>query len=172
MKTQTENKPKLNVRLLRKIQKHILEEPRRLKMDNAVVLKKGSERSFMSDFRTTQQLFPACGTAACIAGWAVILSGRMTAEKVDCSDPYSIRREADDVLGACLPIGDWMSNPLFFSGSWPEPFSSDYRAADTPRKRAKIAAPHRPLHQAQTVMPVSKTRKTPAVPHSAASRND
>ena len=50
-------KSKMNVRLLRKVQKHILEEPKRYDQD--IVAKASSEAP--------------CGTACCIAGWAEVL---------------------------------------------------------------------------------------------------
>jgi hypothetical protein len=57
----------MNVKLLRKIQKHILEEPRRLDMD--VVLVKDIDPASWRDA-------PPCGTVGCIAGWACALSGK------------------------------------------------------------------------------------------------
>jgi hypothetical protein len=53
----------VNVELLKKIKEHILEEPRRLHMDN-----------FVCRVPVDSPKNPPCGTVACIAGWAVILS--------------------------------------------------------------------------------------------------
>jgi hypothetical protein len=56
----------MNVKLLRRIQKHILAEPKRLDMGNFIVRK--------SDGLGSLVRFPKCGTVGCIAGWAVTLS--------------------------------------------------------------------------------------------------
>ena len=55
---------KMNTRLLRKVQKHILEEPRRLNMD--IIL---DDRVSARDPKN-----PPCGTVGCIAGWAIVLA--------------------------------------------------------------------------------------------------
>lgn len=57
-------KPKHNFRLLRRVIKHIKEEPKRLNMD---ILSHHVE-AFDPDF-------PPCGTQGCIAGWACMLTG-------------------------------------------------------------------------------------------------
>src|SRR4051812_24586244 len=73
--------PKLNVRLIRRIQKHILEEPRRFFMKAILAIgvpgshewdevKGGWNPSDLSD------TVPPCGTAACLAGWTGLLSGK------------------------------------------------------------------------------------------------
>jgi hypothetical protein len=57
---------KINVKLLRKVQKHILAEPKRVNMGTFIYRKK--------DEPDMCEKWPACGTVACIAGWAVTLS--------------------------------------------------------------------------------------------------
>jgi hypothetical protein len=52
----------MNIKLLRKIQKRILEEPAQFQMD--------------SWFLNNPNMIPNCGTAACIGGWAVTLGKR------------------------------------------------------------------------------------------------
>src|ERR1700726_2874983 len=54
--------PKLNVALAMKVKKHILAEPKRLNM------------SFWMGNVTGDIDAPPCGTQACIAGWACLLS--------------------------------------------------------------------------------------------------
>jgi hypothetical protein len=54
---------KLNVKLLRKVQQHILEEPRRATIDR-----------WVQHVGPLDVDAPPCGTAACIAGWCVLLS--------------------------------------------------------------------------------------------------
>lgn len=108
----------LNVELLRKIQKHILEEPRRLDMtawlDAAPV-----------------DVVP-CGTVACIAGWALHLSNTKpgsTTEGGKWSGP------ARKVLGLSYEEGD----KLFYEDNWPAPFATNFCHAEGPKARAKIA---------------------------------
>jgi hypothetical protein len=97
MKT-TKTKRKLNVRLLRRIKKHILEEPRRFWMGWWVVPNVPGQH-------------PApCGTTACIAGWAAILGKRREPN-------YHNGRRA-------LRLNERQANSLFFSHNWPEPFST------------------------------------------------
>lgn len=59
--------PKLNVRLLRRIQRHILAEPRRLDMASWAYHCVGTKKELAA------LEMPSCGTRACIAGWAVAL---------------------------------------------------------------------------------------------------
>ena len=58
--------PKLNVPMLRKVQKHILSEPRRLDMETWTELLTDEEKKLPSS--------PPCGTVGCIGGWTNILS--------------------------------------------------------------------------------------------------
>lgn len=121
--------PKLNVRLLRCIKRHILEEPRRLVM--FTLGKQGVPgEKFHGD--NGPQAFPKCGTVACIAGWACLLSGQSI---------YAGAKVAGELLG--LPYRDDDSGPadaLFFTFDWPHQFRDAYDDARTPTKRAKIAA--------------------------------
>lgn len=57
----------MNVRLLRRVAKHIVEEPRRYNQ--------GSWCDRSND--------APCGTMACIAGWAVILGDKLDPKKID-----------------------------------------------------------------------------------------
>lgn len=65
--------PKLNVRLLRRIQKHLRADPRRY-----------NQRIWAKDIRFYRRYapleVPECGTRACIAGWAVLLSTKSKKE--------------------------------------------------------------------------------------------
>ena len=126
---------KLNVRLLRRIQKHILEEPRRFQM-GAAVIRAGNPKQWKLIAPTfahdASKTMPPCGTAACIAGWADILSG-------GSGNGWTVRERAATKLG--VPAGfSWLGHPLFDDNSWPQPFRTRYRAAKTPQARAKIAA--------------------------------
>lgn len=112
-------KPNLNVRLLRKIQKHILEEPKRFWMG-----------WWKEDSIPGHKPAP-CGTTACIAGWAVILSN----EPEKAGAP-SIRARV--LLGL-----DPDDMTLFFSDAWPEPYRTLYERAvdkDDEKDMAKAGA--------------------------------
>ena len=56
---------KMNVRLLRKIRKHILENPKRLDMGVFLFREKTHPHYYK---------YPECGTVGCLAGWACVLS--------------------------------------------------------------------------------------------------
>lgn len=121
----------MNVKLLRKIKKHILEEPRRFLMRTFMVRKNEViGKTFNSD--SYQQIpFAKCGTAACIGGWAVLLSDGMDA-------PIgSVRERASQLLG--LSPND-MHSEVYEVDFWPEEFSVAYRGAKTQRARATVAA--------------------------------
>ena len=128
-------KRKLNVRLLRRIQRHILEEPRRFQMDAEIIQAKTQHQwlnciTFFS--RDASKTMPPCGTAACIAGWANILSDIQLRGREG-------RNSAADLLG--IEAGNsWCHHPLFFARNWPEPYATRYKNAKTPKLRAKIAA--------------------------------
>jgi hypothetical protein len=126
-------KRKLNVRLLREVTKHILEEPRRLVMRHVSITPYSDESSFSGDGCRAQE-YPPCGTAACIAGWTMLLSG----EK-----PYDARtQKSSDTTraGKLLGIDDDEQDALFFVSEWPHQFFHRYWNAGTPRGRAKIAS--------------------------------
>lgn len=121
-------KSKLNVKLLRKIQKHILEEPRRFFMAWFTALGKPGTK-FASKWSDLAATVPPCGTAHCIAGWA---------------NHFTDHEDASDVVHAAKVLrlsesGVYWWN-LFEAGDWPEPFRWHYENAKTPKARAKIAA--------------------------------
>lgn len=134
MKSTTKKPAKrgFNVRLLRRIQKHILEEPRRFFMLGFIA--KGEPGGKFKAHPNVPWFRPAdladsvppCGTAACIAGWTNLFTGH----RPDAWHPA--RKE--------IGISNAQAKTLFNSGFWPEPFRGRYSSASTPAKRAKIAA--------------------------------
>lgn len=115
----------MNVKLLRKVAKHILAEPKRFFMDNAVETgKPGDKVALDGEMRS----LPKCGTAACIAGWACILS-RVPIDDVSMSNAERL-----------LKISSMQSSDLFLADYWPSPFYGKWREAKTLRSRARIAA--------------------------------
>jgi len=118
----------INVKLLRKIKRHILAKPRCLRMSWWIVTKEDDSEYYTDDYGIRRK-FESCGTAACIAGWAYILSKE--------KDGYS------DVSGTAeklLNISEWQAMELFHVNRWPSEFGIAYKSAATPAKRARIAA--------------------------------
>lgn len=130
-------KTKLNVRLLRRIKRHILAEPKRFQMDASVLVAK-TQKEWMKEIvwaNDASKIRPPCGTAACIAGWADVLTNGIP----DDFELGGVRHRAATALGVDAGIS-WTSHPLFYARNWPEPFASKYSNAKRPSTRAKIAA--------------------------------
>lgn len=133
-------------KLLRKVQKHILEEPNRLLMDTYIRtgLVPGSVRRFDYDcWDGKRHTAPSCGTTACIAGWAILLSQRRDLPQIDLHRlraSVEIQERAQEVLGLLgrdrLPI----FIQLVSVDRWLPPFREQYLSAKSSRKRARIAA--------------------------------
>jgi hypothetical protein len=88
----------VNGKLLQRIKKHILEDPKRLDMGMFLARKEQHPGAYK---------YPACGTVGCIAGWACVLSK----ENLTRSD--EIEQRAAELLGL-TPI---QAARLFYSGS-------------------------------------------------------
>jgi hypothetical protein len=129
-------KPKLNTALLRKIQKHILEEPKRLDM-YIIVEKEGKD----AWYEPPGGKWPSCNTTGCIAGWGLVLSGkRITGRSSDLT-------RAAKLLGVSTNEPAWdsldfesESNKLFLVENWPCKFADQYENAKTDKKRARVTA--------------------------------
>jgi hypothetical protein len=119
---------KLNVRLLRKIQRHILEEPKRFIMGD--VIAQGEPGEYVEDCDLEWEM-PRCGTTACIAGWALFLGGARNNNSLG---------DAADLLGLNIPAIRDGAGSLFYVGGWPKKFYDAWVAAKTPRGRARVAA--------------------------------
>lgn len=120
----------MNVRLLQKVKAHILEEPNRFQM--GYWIKKGDPGTevfidYRVDGRRTRRL-PACGTAACLAGWAVQL--------IDPTITSDIELKAERLLG----LSRQQSFKLFRVNQWSKHFQKLWHATRSPRKHAQIAA--------------------------------
>lgn len=97
-------------------------------------------------YRRTEPAAP-CGTAACIAGWAVTLSGEPlteTANRCVCDDPLCLRgtsvaEDARRLLGL-LPEEASVLFRAAPARTWPEPFGTLYGLAKSPQARAEVAA--------------------------------
>lgn len=135
-------KQRINVKLLRKVKKHILEEPKRFFMGDYI--RKGSpgkQLGFCAEPTSVnahnpferKQPIAKCGTAACIAGWSCLLGMR---KKELAEDVFFYDEKAGELLG----IDHRQRRALFEAYRWPERFRAEYSQAETPAERARIAA--------------------------------
>lgn len=121
----------INKELLQKVRDHILEEPRRYNQETYF----------------TEETDAPCGTAACIAGWAVLLGqGEPSRAPCPCDDSDCMglpmwRRDAVGLLGL-----NQMEASVLFNASayhWPEPFRTRFQMASAVEdavERARAAA--------------------------------
>lgn len=122
-------KLKLNVRLLRKVQKYILSEP--LRIDMGTWEGKGNDIPVL--------ITPPCKTTHCIAGSALFLDNPRC--RLRNTSNISVATRAAKLLGIEYEYSgscwsDWQDGyneaneaiRLFSLGSWPEPFASKYDA--------------------------------------------
>jgi|SRR5271166_1959015 len=137
--------------LLRRVKKHILQKPSRLRMSNYMINKTQIERGIDSDhsiitegktkmFTETNgdsgwgekayQKIPDCGTVGCIAGWCCILGTPGFDPTRDIAD----RWKAEELLGITY------SGRLFNVSDWPEAHREAYYNAKTQKQRAKLVA--------------------------------
>ena len=107
---------KINVKLLRKVRRHILAEPKRVNMGRFIYRKKDDPEML--------EWWPACGTVACIAGWAVTLSGEEL--------PYHISARAEELLGL-----NWRQASYLFYDA-PNFVKAPAQTAEHARQTAKL----------------------------------
>lgn len=114
----------LNVKLLRKVKRHILRKPTRLRM--SLLQEKGtpgtSIRGLMSRWGEPEFMkIPTCGTVGCIAGWTCMLSGN---GRVDL-------QPAMELLGL-------RECSLCFVHQWPSDLREMYYTAKSQTRRAAL----------------------------------
>lgn len=112
----------MNVKLLRKVKKHILEEPKRFLMRYWLVRKNSGAR-----LPASHAGFAKCGTAACIAGWTWTLEHPQT--------PFPGSWDVADLLG----IDRENRFRLFAVDHWPTQFRNKFKDDGT-AESAKVAA--------------------------------
>lgn len=153
---------KRTVNLLRKVQAHILEEPKRLDMSDWGVAYATGTKTRIEGTTDKEVPVPACNTVGCVAGWSIFLGRpklwkdliKATAENKAIYDNEdtaldetlnSPKYEAERILGITDEQGErlfffkkWsFRNPL---SGWPEKFSDAYKKAKTAKQRAKVTA--------------------------------
>lgn len=88
------------------------------------------------DSAHTFRLAGGCGTAACLAGWAIHLDkkNKKLVDSVVHNDALSIADRARRILG----LSELQADRLFYISSWPKRFTDAYRGRST--KNRAIAA--------------------------------
>jgi hypothetical protein len=131
----------MNVKLLRRVKKHILEEPRRLCMA-WYVIKKSEDKKLIAG-----RPFAKCNTAACIAGWTLELN-KIEVNPYACIAGWTLELNKIEVnpyesehIRACklLDISYDEGLRLFEPSSWPLKFR-DGRRDDGTEETAQVAA--------------------------------
>ena len=124
-------------KLLTKIKEAILKSPKLIDMYNWYEL-----RSPKNIEESKQEDFPACGMAACIGGWAILMTDpaeyarlKKYADKWGYTDGGSEKESAE-----ALKIDDEQAERLFYVGNWPRPMNTRYFTAKTPQDRAQATA--------------------------------
>lgn len=77
-----------------------------------------------------------CGTAACIGGWADILSAPSERQKTARMAGHVSLARARDALGLASFSGLFAANP---ESGWPKSFAQQWRTATTARERSQAA---------------------------------
>jgi hypothetical protein len=124
----------MNVELLRKVEAHILEEPKRLYMRTWVKHKDQDGVLRIRGQEGRQRDYPACGTAGCIAGWAVMLSYAESKTPITTVDGDDLGEEARLLLG----LGIFEAHRLFVPLNWPLEFRQGISDDGEP-ETAKVA---------------------------------
>jgi hypothetical protein len=115
----------MNVELLNKVKEQILKEPAQFEMFNWYATE-------LVGFPTVK--IPNCGTAACIAGWAISLS------KNECPRRASNRKDYYEQAREVLDLTPFQADCLFLGHRWPSELWHTYKTAKTLKNRAEIAA--------------------------------
>ena len=135
----TEKKPKLTakaIRILRKVQAHILEEPKRYNQNDILTYFTEADLEERKGWAGDNKDIPKCRTIGCIGGWVNVLS---KCPIMECDD---LNRAA-----VTLQLDDEQRHRLFASvdddpeeqdNGWPEDLSKAYYAAKTPAGRARV----------------------------------
>lgn len=118
----------MNVKLLRKVAKHIAAEPRRYDQDKTLEFLKEEAKVALGS------MAPPCGTMGCIAGWTCVITGKTKRAKRS----FGYRRAQKQ-----LQLTKDQAHRLFAYSwadeGWPKNFRMGYRLAATKEEKARIA---------------------------------
>lgn len=124
------------VKLLRRVKKQILLEPRQFVMGyyfhSGTLLDYGEGACDLP-----RKKIPNCGTAACIAGWVISLDSKQKPSEANQTF-RSPEETAGNALGLDLFGGGRLE--LFRVDFWPAPYETAWFKAKTHRTRAQVAA--------------------------------
>lgn len=120
---------RINVSLLRRIQRHISEEPNRFFMGSWIHAGVAGDLPYLDGIKHEM---PACNTAACIGGWAVILDRKRKIRDWSIVDFNKEGRQR-------LHLTRDQAAALFGLCYWPSKFSRAYYSAKTVRGKVRIA---------------------------------
>lgn len=140
----------MNVPLLRKVQEQVRNEPLSFMMQDW-----GRKNTYQPGDGTVEKAKAnACGTTACIGGWATILKNPSFLKpfKEDSSkhnDFLILMDSAEDKAQRYLGLSDEQAHKLFFTCEWPEPFRSDFNIA---QEASDVAHNVREFRKAQKQM--------------------
>ena len=117
----------MNVKLLKWISNQIEKEPESFEMAGVISTN-------------------SCGTACCIAGWALVknfskrMHSKIDPKRVTRSKEFnSIKFDWELKASVILELDVYQANRLFFTYNWPERFHSNYNNATTKQEIAEIA---------------------------------
>jgi hypothetical protein len=119
----------MNIKLLNRVKKYILAEPRRYNQNATLRKLDEYDRAELGSDK------PPCNTLGCIAGWTCHLSGDTPRKRNSFN--YERARKA---LGLTPKEADRLFAYTWNIGAWPEKFLQKYDAAKTPAGRARAAA--------------------------------
>lgn len=117
----------MNIELLQRVKQHILAEPRRLNMGTWVSTVGKTVPAFAGVYGRDEADLPPCGTVACVAGWAVLLS-RFNGKPEEYA---AFMRERNTLFPDSLTssigqeelgLSPSQMETLFYVGRWPERF--------------------------------------------------
>lgn len=121
----------VNVKLLRRIKRHILEEPKRFDMTFI--------RNPLDGLG--KKLIPECGTVCCIGGWAIKFSYPKATPDIETDGRFwQVNGQGVGAGVATLLIGGREINRLLFDRRWPDELRLKYRVAKTSKQKAEAGA--------------------------------
>lgn len=130
----------MNVDLLIRVRYKILDEPRQFVMQRffATSMRIDSDSETPEGLRDISREVPNCGTAACIAGWALTLSRTESHRPIDAAEYYMYRTH----LPARVELGltSLQAQRLFYVTGWPWEFQKRWEETRDVVERARIAA--------------------------------
>jgi hypothetical protein len=125
----------MNIELLQRVKQHILDEPRRLNMGTWVSTVRKTVPAFTGVYGRGEADLPPCGTVACVAGWAVLLS-RFNGKPEEYAAFIRERNTlSPDGLTSSIGQEELGLSPsqmetLFYVGRWPERFRVAHEQAE------------------------------------------